>query len=79
MREEKKLQGKERLKTASKSGCIRKLGLKEKKTQPVRFAPPHSEAARYGDHRGRWGVNPSGFHRMALVNRVRSTGEYWPE
>lgn len=45
MRVEKNLQGKERLKVASKSGCTKKpLGIKEKKTQPMRlFVVPHSE------------------------------------
>lgn len=45
MREEKNLQGKERLNVASKSGCTKKpLGIKEKKIQPMRlFIAPHSE------------------------------------
>ena len=51
----KNLQGRGRVKAAFRSGCT-KLGLKEKKTPRVRFfAPPHSEAARCGDHSGVWG------------------------
>lgn len=53
VRQEKNLQGRRRVKAAFRSGCTKKLGLREKKTPRVRFfAPPHSEAVRCGDHKG---------------------------
>ena len=59
------------------SGYIKKLGLKENKTQSVSLSSPYSEAARCGDHRGGWGSVLVDTTAGTLVNTEVSIEEHW--